>query len=332
MSFKLFVTRRLPARAMDKLEQAPEISELRVNPHDRLLTRDELAKGFGWADGVLTQLADNIDGDLLRQNPHLRIVANYAAGYNNIDVTTATDLGIPVTNTPDVLTETTADLAWSLLMAVARRLAEGDRMMRSGKFQGWAPELMLGRDIHGKTLGIVGLGRIGSAMARRARGFDMRVIYTDHKEKEQARELGAGFVDLETLLRESDFVSLHPYLDEQSRYLIDEAQLRMMRSTAILVNASRGPVVNEAALVRALREGWIAGAGLDVFENEPAMEPGLAELDNVIVIPHLGSATIDTRTAMGLEAADNILARLRGEPLLTCVNPEALDNHRIELT
>lgn len=197
--------------------------------------------------------------------------------------------------------------------------------MRSGKYESWDPLLLLGFDVHKKTIGIVGLGRIGYAVAKRAKGFDMNILYCDSEDKPYAEEIGAKRVDFETLLKESDFITLHPFLDENSRHMIDEPQLKMMKKTAILINASRGPVINEKALVKALQEGWIAGAGLDVFEHEPLMADGLAECKNAVIVPHIGSATIETRTEMGLLAVNNILARIRGQPLPSCVNPEVLN-------
>jgi glyoxylate reductase len=321
---KLFLTRELPPGAMSALRGIPS-TELRVNARDRVLPRDELLEGARWCDLLLTQLADRIDAEVFDANPNLRLVANYAVGFNNIDVRAATQRRIPVTNTPDVLTETTADLTWALLLAVARRIVEGDRMMRAGRYQGWAPMLLLGADVHQKTLGIVGLGRIGCAVARRAHGFGMPILYTDVAEKPFAAELNARFVDLETLLRESDFVTLHPFLDEKSTHLIDEPQLRLMKRSAILLNVSRGPVVNEKALVRALQEGWIAGAGLDVYENEPRMESELAGMDSVVAVPHIASATLETRTAMGMIVYESALAVLEGRQPAACVNPEVYE-------
>lgn len=324
MPLRLFVTRRLPDQAMQHLRDLADLDEIRVNPHDRPCTPAELREGFRWAHIVVTQLADNIDRQLLQLDPDLQMICNYGVGYNNIDVAAASEQGIPVTNTPDVLTETSADLTWALLMATARRIAEGDRFMRAGRFDGWAPELLLGQDIHGKTLGVVGMGRIGSAVARRTRGFDMEVLYHARRPVAEAVALDARLVDLNTLLQGSDFVSLHVPLTDATRHLIDEPQLRMMRPTAILVNASRGPVVNETSLVRALSEGWIAGAGLDVYEREPQMAPGLAELDNVVLAPHLGTASQETRVRMGAMIADNIKARLAGQRPPQCVNPQVL--------
>ena len=321
----VFVTRELPEKAMEVLRSAPEIGELRVNPHDRVVTREELLDGVKWCDALLSLLTESIDAEVMDTQPSLKVIANYAVGFNNVDVDAANERKIPVSNTPGVLTETTADLAWTLLMSVARCIVPADQFMRAGNYKGWAPLLYLGQDIFGKTLGIVGLGRIGYAMAKRAQGFDMRVLYSDVEEKAYASEGGAEFVDLDTLLNESDFVTLHPFLDDETNHLMNEERLRMMKSTAYLINASRGPVIDEKALAKALHEGWIAGAGLDVFEREPEMEPDLADMENVVVVPHIASATVETRTKMGLIAADNVLAALRGDRPPTIVNPEIYD-------
>src|SRR5437763_10352404 len=235
----LFVTRALPPAVMDALRALPD-AELRVNPHDRVLTRAELLEGVRSCDLLLCQLTDRIDREVFEANPNLKLVANYAVGYDNVDVREATSRRIPVTNTPGVLTDSTADLTWALLLAVARRIVEADRFMRAGRYTGWAPLLLLGTDVHHKTLGVVGLGRIGFAVGKRARGFDMRLLYTDVEPKPYAGEIGATFVDFDTLLRESDFVTLHPFLDEKSRHLIDEPQMRLMKPTAFLLNVSRG--------------------------------------------------------------------------------------------
>jgi len=307
---------------MDLLKKSPLIADIKVNPHDRVLTRQELEEGVKWCDALMCQLTDTIDDSLLALNPKLKIVANFAVGFNNIDVKAATSRGIPVTNTPGVLTETTADLTFALLLAISRRIVESDKYMRGGKYKSWAPMLLLGSDVHSKTIGIVGFGRIGYAVAQRARGFNMKVIYNDIEEKPYAKDVDAKLVSLETLLKESDYVTLHPFLDTASNHLIGEPQLKMMKPTAFLLNASRGPVVDEKALVKALQNKVIAGAGLDVYEKEPEFEPELAQLDNVVIVPHIGSATIETRTAMGNLAANNIIARLKGEKLLSCVNPE----------
>ena len=327
MPGKVYVTRELPPKVMETLRGAAEIVELRVNHQDQQVSRSELLKGVRWCDILVSQLIDRIDTEVLDTNPKLNLVANYAVGFDNIDVVGASQRRIPVSNTPGVLTESTADLAWALIMAAARRLVEADAFMRAGKFKGWAPILLLGLDVHGKTLGIVGLGRIGFAVAKRAGGFNMRVLYTDIERKPYDREVKATFVDFETLLRESDFLTLHPFLDRDSRQLIDEPQFKMMKRNAYLINTSRGPVVNEKALVKALQEGWIAGAGLDVYEREPDAEPDLAKLKNAVVLPHIASATIETRTAMGMIIVENTLAVLRGERAPTCVNPEVYDRN-----
>jgi len=322
---KVFITRRIPEEAIELLKNAPEVAEVKVNPDNRVLSRQELEEGVRWADAVLSQLTDKVDGALLDQNPKLKIVANYAVGYNNIDVKAATERKVPISNTPDVLTDTTADLTFALLLATARRIVESDTYLRTGQYKGWEPLLLLGNDVHHKTIGIVGFGRIGYAVAKRAKGFDMNIIYHDIDEKPYAKELGAKLVSMETLLKESDFITLHPFLDPKTHHMIDEPQLKMMKKNAILLNAARGPVINEKSLVRALKEGWIGGAGLDVFEDEPELAPGLAECHNAVIVPHIGSATKDTRTEMGLLAARNILARLRSEKMPSCVNPEVLN-------
>jgi len=285
------------------LSESPYVGEIRMNPHDRPLTSEELSSAICWSDALLSQLTDDIDGNLLRLNPNLKIIANFAVGFNNIDITTAAQLNIPVTNTPDVLTETTADLTFALLMACARRIVESDKYMREGKYKGWDPLLLLGCDIHHKTIGIVGFGRIGHALAKRAKGFDMNILYSDIEEKEYAQAIGAQRVSLEELLRKSDFVSLHPFLDQNTKHLISSNELKMMKRSSFLINVSRGAVVDEKALVKALNEGWIAGAALDVFEKEPECEPELKDMNNVILVPHIGSATIETRTSMGIMAA-----------------------------
>ena len=319
----VYITRRVPQPGIDRVVEAATAVD--VNPHDRVLTRDELLEGVRGRDAVLCLLTDRIDAEVLDAAAGCRIFANYAVGYNNIDVAAATARGIAVTNTPGVLTDATADLTWTLLMSAARRIVEGDQYTRAGKFDGWSPMLFLGGDISGRTLGILGAGRIGTAVALRSRGFRMRVLYVDKAQNEALEQaVGAERVDLETLLRESDFVSVHVSLDESTRHLIGARELGLMKPTAYLVNTSRGPVIDEAALVEALRTGEIAGAGLDVFEDEPALAPGLAELPNVVIPPHLGSATIGTRTKMATLAASNVVAMLRGERPPNIVNPEVL--------
>ena len=320
---KVFVTRRIPQVGLDLLQKECEV---KVNPHERVLTRQELIDGVKEADGLLCLLTDTIDKEVMDANPKLKIISNYAVGYNNIDVEEATRRGIMVTNTPGVLTDTTADLTWAILMCVARRIVEADRFTRQGKFKQWSPMLFLGSDVHHSTLGIVGFGRIGRAVARRARGFEMKVLYTDVRRAPEKveKELEAKFVFLDELLSSSDFVSLHAPLLSTTYHLIGEKELRRMKKTAFLINAARGPLVDEKALVRALKEGWIAGAALDVYENEPELTPGLAELDNVVLVPHIGSASTATREKMATMAATNLLAGLKGEVPPNLVNREVL--------
>jgi len=293
---------------------------------DKPLSKTELMKRLNGRQGLVCLITDAIDATVLESSPDLKVVSNVAVGFNNIDVATATRRGVVVTNTPDVLTETTADFAWTLLMATARRLVEADRYVRDGKFTQWEYMVLLGGDIFGKTLGIIGFGRIGRAMARRALGFNMRVLYQDAVAASAAteRELRATRTDTATLLRDSDFVSIHTPLLPDTHHLINAQSLRTMKKTAYLVNASRGPVVDEAALVQALTEGWIAGAGLDVFEDEPKVHPGLVGLPNAVLAPHIASASSDTRIKMALLAVDNCLAVLEGQAPPTPVNPEVV--------
>jgi glyoxylate reductase len=288
---------------------------------DLPLPKPELIRRLAGKEGLICQIITVVDEEVLAGAPSLKVVANVAVGYNNIDVAAARRRGIVVTNTPDVLTETTADFAWALLMAAARRVVEADHYARSGQWRAWKWDLLWGADVHGKTLGIVGFGRIGRAVARRAAGFNMRVLYADavRCSPELERELRAEFAPLERVLAESDFVSLHTPLLPETRHLIDEAALRRMKPTAILVNAARGPIVDEAALARALAEGWIAGAGLDVFEDEPKIHPGLLPLPNVVLAPHIASASRETRLAMAELAVRNCVAVLEGKPPITPV-------------
>jgi glyoxylate reductase len=286
------------------------------------LSKPELMRRLQGKEGLICHIISTVDDEVLGASPTLKIVANVAVGYNNIDLAAARRRGIIVTNTPDVLTETTADFAWTLLMAAARRAVEADHYARSGQWKAWKWDLLWGLDVHGKTLGVLGFGRIGRAVARRARGFDMRILYHDALRADDAaeRELRATWVDRNTLLRESDFITVHTPLLPETRHLIDETALRTMKKTAIVVNAARGPIVDEAALVRALGEGWIAGAGLDVFEEEPKIHPGLLPLRNVVLAPHIASASYDTRLAMATLAVRNCLAVLDGKPPLTPVS------------
>lgn len=314
MGRRVYVTRLLPEGGM-KLLRDRFGTEMEVNPDDRVLERSELLEKVKGVEGLLSLLTDRIDDELLdAAGPQLKIVANYAVGFNNIDVGALTARGVMATNTPGVLTETTADLAFALLMAAARRVVEADRHARAGKFRGWAPLLFLGQDVHGKTLGIAGMGRIGVAMARKGRlGFGMRILYHDAvRNLDAERQLGAEFVDKESMLRQSDFVSVHlPLIDETHHYL-GAAEFEIMKPTAVVVNTSRGPTIDEAALAAALRERRIFAAGLDVFEQEPAIHPALMDLDNVVIVPHIASASIETRTKMATMAAENLIAGLEG--------------------
>jgi glyoxylate reductase len=323
MKPSVFVTRRLPEGAMQVLN---ENFDVQCNPHDRVLTRQELLEGVKGKDGILPLLTDRIDDELLdTAGRQLRIVANYAVGYNNIDVPACTRHKIPATNTPGVLTHTTADLAMTLLLAVARKIVPADRYAREGKYEGWAPLLFLGTDVHHKTLGILGFGRIGFALAKRAAGFDMKIIYHDamRADSELEKKVGAKFVDKDTLLAQSDFVSVHVPLSPETHHLISTPELADMKSSAFLINTSRCEVVDEKALVRALHLGQIAGAALDVFEFEPAIGKELTIMDNVVIVPHIASASIETRTKMGLVAAENLIAVLiKGKKPPNCLNPE----------
>jgi len=288
--------------------------------------REVLLREIRAVDGLLCLLTDAIDAEVIEAGEGLRVISNYAVGHDNVDVACATARGILVCNTPGVLTETTADLAWALLMAAARRVVEADGYLRAGRWRSWSPQLMLGQDVQGATLGIVGFGRIGQAVARRARGFGMRILYSDIARKPEAEEaVGAEFVDLQALLRASDFVSVHTPLTEETHHLIGAEEFALMKPTAVLVNTARGPVVDGGALADALRERRIFGAGLDVFESEPpASDNPLLKLDNVVVLPHIASASVATRTRMAMMAAENLLAGLRGERPPHLVNPEAL--------
>jgi glyoxylate reductase len=319
----IFVTRRLPEGAMQLLEDKFDVQ---CNPHDRVLTREELLTGVQGKDGILPLLTDRIDDEVLDvAGSQLKIVANYAVGYNNIDVPACSRRGIPATNTPGVLTDTTADLAMSLLLAVARKIVPADSYARAGKYQGWAPLLFLGTDVHHKTLGIMGFGRIGFAMAKRAAGFDMNILYHDavRANSELEEKVGAKFVDKATLLAESDFISLHVPLSPETHHIVGSSELAAMKNSAYLINTSRGEVLDERALVKALQLGQIAGAGLDVFEFEPAIEKELTLMDNVVILPHIASASIETRTKMGLVAAENLISVLiEGRKPPNCLNPE----------
>lgn len=324
---RIFVTRSIPDNGLKLMRDAFGAGSVDVFPHDRVISRDELFTGAKGADALLPTLADPVDTAIMdTAGPQLKIIANYAVGYNNIDVKAATERRIPVTNTPGVLTETTADLTWAILMDTARRISEGERYVRGGKWQGWAPQLLLGADVHGKTLGIFGMGRIGQAVARRAVGFGMRVVYTSRGRLEPflERQLNARLVDKATLLAESDFISIHCPLLPETRHAFGAVEFKAMKKSACLINTSRGPVVDEAALAAALKAGDIFAAGLDVFEEEPKIHPDLLTCENAVLVPHLGSASLETRAKMAEIAASNIVARLQGKTPPNCVNPEVL--------
>jgi glyoxylate reductase len=323
---KVFVARIIPDDGLRKITEATDAT---VWQDDLPPPRDKLLASVAGCDGVVTLLTDRVDAEFLdRAGSQLKVVSNYAVGFDNVDVPECTRRGIPVGNTPGVLTQTTADLAFALLMAAARRVAEGDRYVRAGKWKTWGPMLLMGPDVHGATIGIVGFGRIGQAVAKRAAGFGMTILYHDVNElpAEVTRPLGASYVSMDELLKRSDFVSLHVNLTPETTHLIDEAALRSMKKTAVLVNTSRGPVVDGKALFEALRDGEIFAAALDVTEPEPlpADDP-LLTLDNCLVVPHIASASRATRSKMAEMAADNLLAGLRGERLPTPVNPEVYD-------
>ncbi len=320
---RVFVARLIPAEGLDVVTAAcaADVWEDELPP-----PRAELLRRIAGCEGVLTLLTDRVDDEFLdAAGPALKVVSNYAVGFDNVDVAACTRRGIPVGNTPGVLTETTADLAWALLMATMRRVAEGDRYVRAGRWRTWGPELLLGGDVHGATLGIVGFGRIGQAVARRAAGFGMTVLYWDRSPKspELERELDASHAELDELLARSDLVTLHVSLNDETRHLIDAAALARMKSSAVLVNTSRGPVVDQAALAEGLAGGTIAAAGLDVTDPEPiSADDPLLRLDNCLVVPHIASASRATRGKMAAIAAANLLAGLRGERLPNPVNPE----------
>jgi glyoxylate reductase len=316
---KVFVSRNIPESGLSLLR---EKVSLEVWQEEEPPTRHVLLEKAATCEGIVVVPGDPIDRELLAAGKNLKIVSCYAVGYDTIDVNAAEELGIMVTNTPDVLTETTADLAFGLLIGAARRIGEGDRLIRSGQWDRWGPRFMLGLDVTGKTLGIIGLGRIGQAVGKRAKGFDMEILYSGRRRNEPAEEaIGARYMEMEALLGLSDFVSLHCPLLPSTEGLIGERQLRAMKPTSILINTSRGKVVVEKDLVRALEQGWIAGAALDVFEKEPLPEghPFLS-MKNVLLCPHLGSATVDTRSKMANIAAENLLTALDGKTPAFLVN------------
>lgn len=320
---KVLVTRQIPEAGLSMLRND---CDLDIYQQDQAIPRQLLLEKISQVDGLLCLLSESIDEELLSKVTRLKVVSNYAVGYDNIDVGAATRRGIVVTNTPGVLTEATADMAWTLLLTAARRVGEGDRIMRLQRFQGWGPLFLLGQDLQGKTLGILGAGRIGSAVAGRSVGWNMNILYYDRAVNQGLeRKHSAKKVDLDQLIRTADFISIHLPLSAETHHLINEGNLRRMKKSAVLINTARGPIIDEKALVMALREKWIAAAGLDVYQDEPRMAEGLSELENVVLAPHIGSATVKTRDDMARIAASNLLAVLDGKRPPNPVNPEVFD-------
>jgi glyoxylate reductase len=314
---KVLVTREIPEAGLRPLEDF-DVTVLSERPPER----GELLEAARGIDGVFSTLTEKIDAEFMNAaGDNLKVVANMAVGYDNVDLQAANERGVVVTNTPDVLDETTADTAFMLLLAAARRLGEGERIVRAGRWEAWGPKMLLGPDIWGKKLGILGFGRIGRAVARRARGFDMEILYAGRSRKEEAeKEFEARYLELDDLLQECDFLSIHTPLTEETTHLIDAEELERMKPEAVLVNTSRGPVVNEAALAEALAEKRIFAAGLDVYEKEPEVHPKLLDLENVVLAPHIGSASFETRDKMAAMAGDDLRAVLRGEQPKNPVN------------
>lgn len=315
---RVFVTRRIPDAGLRKLE---ELCEVEVSPFDRNLTGAEIIEMAAGAVGLVSMPTDRIDRELIDGLADVRIVANYAVGFDNIDIAYAKEKGIPVTNTPDVLTHATADIAIALILCVARRVVEGDRLVRRGGFKGFYPTFFLGVELENKTLGVYGMGRIGRDVAKKALGFGLRILYHDTVSyDEQSLGFRAQYVTLDELLRESDFLSIHAPLTSETRHRFTEEEFRKMKNGAFLINTARGPLVKEGDLAQALKEGLIAGAGLDVYEFEPKVHPELMSLENVVLLPHVGSAAIEVRERMSVVAADNLIAFFKGEPPPNRVN------------
>ena len=327
MAPRVLITHKL---ADEAVEVARQSCEVHFTPLEQPVDAPTLRRAVAGMDGLIAVVTDAIDAALLEAGSGLKVVANVAAGYDNVDVAAATRRGVVVTNTPGVVTESTADLTWGLLFAVGRRVAEADRYVRAGKWKEWRLMVLLGHDVHGSTLGIVGMGGIGQAVARRASGFGMSILYHNRRrlpEDVEAR-LNATWVELDELLRTADFVSVHTPLTAETRHLIGERELRLMKPTSYLVNTSRGPVVDEEAVLRALQERWIAGAGLDVFEREPEVPQALKDLENVVLLPHIGSASVASRTRMAVMAAQSAVAAVHGRRPEHVVNPEVYESGR----
>lgn len=320
---KVFISGKVPKVAYNLLSEKFEVS---MYDDFRLLSKEEIIQGLKGKDALLCLLSDSIDAEVIESNPNLKIIANYGAGFNNIDIVAAGLHGIPVTNTPDVSTDATADLTIGLMIAIARRIVEGDKETRAGRFKGWAPLYHLGVEVTGKTLGVIGMGNIGQAVVRRAKAFDMNIIYTSRTRlpEQKEKELGITYMPFEEVLKRADFVSLNLSYNPATYHMIGAKELELMKPTAYLINVARGPLVDEKALLEALKRKVIAGAALDVYEHEPQITEGLEKLDHVILTPHIGNATVETRDAMAEIAARNIIAVLNGEDPLTCVNQNYL--------
>jgi glyoxylate reductase len=306
------VTNIFPQIALDKLSST---CDLKINQSGNSLTKEELLQSFSESDAIISYLTDKIDQDIIDRGTKLKIIANYGAGFNNIDVNYASKMDIWVTNTPSVLHETTADLTWAMILGAARRIVPADHYTRQGAFKGWGAEVFLGGDVHGKTLGIIGLGEIGSAVARRAIGFNMRTLYHQRNRlpEREEKELNIEYVTFDKALRESDFLTLHVPLTQETEYMISNDEIALMKKTSYLIHTARGKVIDDYALVAALKEGRIAGAALDVYEDEPEITEGMTELSNLMLLPHIGSASFETRDKMALLVADNVIDALSGE-------------------
>ncbi|MDX9801844.1 MAG: D-glycerate dehydrogenase [Spirochaetia bacterium] len=323
----VYLTRLIPEPGIEILKKEFNVE---INMEDRPLERKEFLKNIKGKDGVLCLLTDRIDEEVFKTVPEVRGFANYAVGYDNIDVRKATEYKIPVSNTPDVLTDATAEMAWALLFAAARRVVESDRIMRSGKWKGWGPMQFIGGDITGAVLGIVGAGRIGTAMALKSKGFKMKVLYCDSiANKVLEDEVKGEKVSFEYILENSDYISIHTPLIPETRHLFGIEQFRKMKRTAYIINTARGPIIDEKSLVEALKSGLIAGAGIDVYEKEPIAEPELEALINVVMTPHTASATVSSRNGMAVKAALNLIAMVKGEVPQDCLNPEIYSTYLV---
>lgn len=325
---KIFVTRQIPGNALDQLKAGNEVV---ISDVDRPLTGAELVEKVKGVDAIISLLTDRIDGDLIdAAGPQLKIVSNYAVGFDNVDVKAATDRGVVITNTPsEEVNEAVAEHAWALILSLARRIVEADEATRRGGYKGWEPAIFLGPSLIGKTLGIIGMGRIGSMVARRSKGFNMNVLYNKREPDPKAEaELGVKFASLDDILANSDFITLHVPLTDETRHMINKETLAKMKNRSYLVNTSRGPVVNEKDLVEALRMGKLAGAGLDVFDNEPNIDPELIGMQNVVLTPHIASATHEARDKMGAQAVAAVLAVAAGQKPENLVNPDVWGKRR----